>query len=50
VDRAENLLVHSEEIKGRPARTWHETETQKKERKEVGREIVKQENEVARFV
>mmetsp|Transcript_19229 Transcript_19229/g.27521 ORF Transcript_19229/g.27521 Transcript_19229/m.27521 type:complete len:857 (+) Transcript_19229:1298-3868(+) len=48
VDRAENLLVHSEEIKGRPARTWHETETQKKERREVGREMVKHEKEVAR--
>jgi hypothetical protein len=30
-ERAENLMLHEDEIASRPARTWYQTETQKKE-------------------
>lgn len=34
-ERAQNLLLYEDEIKSRPARTWHQTETQKRELKET---------------
>jgi ATP-dependent RNA helicase DDX27 len=39
-ERAENLLRFEEEISSRPARTWHQTETQKKELKAASKEKV----------
>ena len=46
-DRAENLITHEAEIAARPARTWYQTETQKKEVRELSREVVKQEQKAA---
>ena len=41
IEKAENLIVHEDEIKSRPARTWHQTETQKTEIKNASRDLVK---------
>jgi ATP-dependent RNA helicase DDX27 len=35
VERAENMMLHEEEIQNRPARTWYQTETQKREIREA---------------
>lgn len=35
--RGENLMVHEDEIKGRPRRTWFESEKDKKGAKEAGK-------------
>jgi len=37
VRRGENIIVHEDEIKGRPRRTWFESEQEKRAAKEVGR-------------
>jgi ATP-dependent RNA helicase DDX27 len=42
------LLQHRDEITARPARTWYQTETQKKEIRAAGRELVKREEQSAR--
>lgn len=34
-ERAENMLLHEEEIQNRPARTWYQTETQKQATREA---------------
>jgi ATP-dependent RNA helicase DDX27 len=44
-ERAENLLLHHEEIQSRPARTWFQTLTQKKEIQTTVLENVRQERE-----
>jgi ATP-dependent RNA helicase DDX27 len=44
-ERAENLLLHHEEIQSRPARTWFQTMTQKKEVQTTVLENVRQERE-----
>ena len=46
-DRAENMLVHEAEIAARPARTWYQTETQKKEARELSRLAAKNEEKAA---
>lgn len=46
-DRAANLLQHEDEIHARPARTWHETETQKKHRREQSRALAAEERQLA---
>jgi len=46
-DRAENLLLHEAEIAARPARTWYQTETQKKEARELSRLAAKNEEKAA---
>lgn len=38
VRKGENIMTHEEEIKGRPKRTWFETEKEKEEAKKAGRE------------
>merc|ERR1711871_744538 len=43
LQRAENMILYEEEIKSRPARTWHQTETEKKEIKMASRDLVKPE-------
>jgi hypothetical protein len=43
--RAENMILHEAEISARPARTWYQTETQKKALRDAGREKVKAELE-----
>jgi ATP-dependent RNA helicase DDX27 len=64
VERAENLMIHEvnsppatlplttglcqDEIKSRPARTWHQTETQKEALKEAGRQRAQEESQAAR--
>lgn len=35
--RAENLLLHEQEIGSRPARTWYQTEKEKAESRDVSR-------------
>jgi ATP-dependent RNA helicase DDX27 len=37
VRRGENIIVHEDEIKGRPRRTWFESEQEKKAAKKAGR-------------
>jgi ATP-dependent RNA helicase DDX27 len=37
VKKGENMMVHEEEIKGRPKRTWFESEQDKKAAKKMGR-------------
>ncbi|KAK3302574.1 uncharacterized protein B0T15DRAFT_487650 [Chaetomium strumarium] len=37
VKKGENMIMHEEEIKSRPKRTWFETEKDKKKAKEAGR-------------
>ncbi|KAH6681991.1 P-loop containing nucleoside triphosphate hydrolase protein [Halenospora varia] len=37
VKKGENMIVHEDEIKGRPKRTWFESEHDKKEAKKIGR-------------
>jgi ATP-dependent RNA helicase DDX27 len=37
VRKGENIIVHEDEIKGRPRRTWFESEQEKKAAKKVGR-------------
>jgi ATP-dependent RNA helicase DDX27 len=37
VRRGENIIVHEDEIKGRPRRTWFESEQDKKAAKKAGR-------------
>lgn len=49
-ERAENMLLHQDEITARPARTWYQTETQKKTIKEASRQMAKAEEEVAAHV
>jgi ATP-dependent RNA helicase DDX27 len=46
-ERVENMLVHEAEISARPARTWYQTETQKKDARELSRLAVKQEQKAA---
>jgi len=46
-EKAENLLLHEEEINARPARTWHQTEKQKTLVRDAGRELVRKEQEKA---
>ena len=41
IEKAENLILHNDEIKSRPARTWHQTETQKTGIKEAAREMLR---------
>ncbi len=48
-ERAENILLHESEINARPARTWYQTETQKKEGREGSREAVKAEQSIAQL-
>lgn len=48
LERAENLLLHETEIASRPARTWHETETQKQERRQLTLRVSREESEDAR--
>mmetsp|Transcript_20918 Transcript_20918/g.30124 ORF Transcript_20918/g.30124 Transcript_20918/m.30124 type:complete len:756 (+) Transcript_20918:54-2321(+) len=47
-ERAENLLMHEDEIHSRPARTWYQTETQKQAVKEASRMRAKEESLAAR--
>ncbi len=42
--RAENVLIHEAEIASRPPRTWHQTESQKQARKDLTRQIAKEES------
>lgn len=37
VKRGENIIVHEDEIKGRPKRTWFESEADKRTAKKAGR-------------
>lgn len=37
VKKGENIMVHEDEIKGRPKRTWFESEKEKREAKKKGR-------------
>lgn len=37
VKRGENIIAHEDEIKGRPRRTWFESEQEKREAKKTGR-------------
>lgn len=37
VKRGENIIVHEDEIKGRPRRTWFESEQEKKDAKKLGK-------------
>jgi ATP-dependent RNA helicase DDX27 len=37
VRKGENIIVHEDEIKGRPRRTWFESEQEKKAAKKAGR-------------
>lgn len=46
IERAENMLLHEDEINARPARTWYQTETQKKEIREKGRAALSQQDEL----
>jgi superfamily II DNA/RNA helicase len=46
-EKAENLLLHEQEISARPVRTWYQTERQKGELREASREQVKEEQTVA---
>jgi hypothetical protein len=48
-ERAENLMMHEDEIAARPARTWYQTESQKKEAREVSRVHVKDEQSKAQW-
>ena len=48
-ERAENLLLHEQEIGSRPARTWYQTEKEKAESRDVSRGQVKTEQEVAQL-
>lgn len=48
VERAENLLLHEDEIKSRPARTWYQTESQKQALKEASRKRAQDESEAAK--
>jgi ATP-dependent RNA helicase DDX27 len=43
LEKTENLIIHQDEIKSRPARTWHQTETQKNEIKLASRDLIKSE-------
>jgi ATP-dependent RNA helicase DDX27 len=48
-ERAENLMLHEEEIKNRPARTWYQTETQKAEIREAFQAHNAEQDEVAKL-
>lgn len=48
VERAENMLLHEDEIKSRPARTWYQSEHAKQELKEAVRQKSKFETEIAK--
>jgi ATP-dependent RNA helicase DDX27 len=48
-NRAENFLLHEDEIASRPARTWYQTETQKQEIKDISKAKVKEEQIAAQF-
>jgi len=43
LSKAQNLLLHEDEIAARPARTWYQTETQKQARREMTKTAVKEE-------
>jgi ATP-dependent RNA helicase DDX27 len=48
-ERAENMMLFEAEIVSRPARTWYQTETQKKELRDAGKLKAKEEEERAEF-
>lgn len=48
-EKAENLLLHEDEISARPARTWYQTEKQKEEQRETSRGQVKDEQAEAQL-
>mmetsp|Transcript_46626 Transcript_46626/g.92390 ORF Transcript_46626/g.92390 Transcript_46626/m.92390 type:complete len:900 (-) Transcript_46626:82-2781(-) len=48
-EKAENLLLHEQEIQARPARTWYQTERQKGELRETSRTQVKEEQSAAQL-
>jgi hypothetical protein len=48
-EKAENLMLYENEINARPARTWYQSETQKKEIKDVSKQKVKEEEIVAQY-
>lgn len=43
LSKAQNLLLHEDEIAARPARTWYQTETQKQTRREMTKTAVHEE-------
>lgn len=43
LSKAQNLLIHEDEIAARPARTWYQTETQKQARREMTKTAVREE-------
>ena len=47
-ERAENMLLHESEISSRPARTWHQTESEKKSIREASRAQTDLEKETAK--
>lgn len=49
-ERAENLLLHQDEIHARPARTWYQTETQKKEIRATSKAKAEEEIKAAAIV
>lgn len=48
VDRAQNLVLHEDEIASRPARSWHQSVEQKKQIKEASIARAVEESEIAR--
>lgn len=48
-ERAENLLLHEQEINSRPARTWYQTEKQKDALRESSRDQVRHEQAAAQL-
>ena len=48
LQKAENMILHEDEIKARPARTWHQTEAEKKEVKIASRDLVNPEGALKR--
>lgn len=48
VERAENMMLHQSEITSRPARTWYQTETEKKAIREAAKEQSELQVEVAK--
>ncbi len=47
-ERAENMILHEDEISSRPARTWYQSEAEKKQLKEKVKAQSMQEAEIAR--
>lgn len=44
-ERAQNILLHQDEIQSRPARTWFQTETQKQQLRTLSKERIRSERE-----